>query len=177
MIALRLMVVVLGALMLQLTLFTEVRIAGVAPELLALLAVLAGLFGGAHRGSMIAFGIGLSWDLYTTAPLGLAAVSFALVAYALGAFTEGLYRDSPAQTVAMAALGTAAAISVYAVLGLLLGQHNMSTNLLRVIVVASAMNALLSLAAAPAMRWAVASRANSWHRLAQRLSASQRRSR
>ena len=56
---LRIAVVLAVALLLQLTLFLEVRVFGVAPELPALVAVLGGLLAGARRGCVIAFCAGL----------------------------------------------------------------------------------------------------------------------
>ena len=155
--ALKLVPVVLVALILQLTVLVEVRVAGVAPELPALVAVLAGLFGGAHRGSMIAFVVGLLWDVYLSTPLGLAAVSFSLVAYALGGITEDLFHDTRIQTIAVALIGTAASVSGYALLGAVMGQRGLvDDDLLRIVLLSSVMNALISVPAAPAVRWALA---------------------
>lgn len=155
---LRLIVVYLIALLLQLTFFSEVRVAGVAPELPALVAILAGLFAGPRHGSMIAFWAGLVWDVYLSTPLGLAAAAFAVVAYALGGITEGLFHDTRIQTAALVFAGTAAMVTAYALLGEVVGQRGLvDDRLLRVVLVASAFNAVLSLMAAPAMRWAVGS--------------------
>ena len=156
--ALRLIVVYLGALLLQLTFFSEVRVAGVAPELPALVAILAGLFAGPRHGSMIAFCAGLMWDVYLSTPLGLAAASFAVVAYALGSITEDLFHDTRIQTVVLVFAGTAAMVTAYALLGEVVGQRGLvDDRLLRVVLVASAFNAVLSLVVAPAMRWALGS--------------------
>ena len=155
---LRLAIVYLLALLLQLTFFAEVRVAGVAPELPALVAILAGLLAGPRRGSMIAFWAGLMWDVYLSTPLGLAAAAFAAVAYGLGAITEDLYHDTRIQTMAMVFAGTAATVTAYALLGEVFGQPGLvDERLLRVVLIASALNAVLSLAAAPAMRWALSS--------------------
>lgn len=155
-VVLRLAVVLGAALLLQLTMFVEVRVAGVAPELPALLAVLAGLIVGARRGSVIAFSAGLMWDVYLSTPLGLAAAAFAVVAYAMGSVTEDLYHDTRIQTAVLAFAGTAASVTVYALLGELVGQRGLiNDSLVRIVLVSSGLNALLSLAAAPAMRWAL----------------------
>ena len=152
---LRVVVVYMAALLLQLTLFVDVRVFGVAPELPALIAVLAGLLVGAQTGSFIAFASGLIWDVYLPTPLGLAAVSFALVAYGLGSITEELFHDTRIQTGLLAFAGTAASVAVYAVLGEVVGQRGLIDDyLLKIVLVSSALNALLSLVAAPAMRWA-----------------------
>ena len=156
--ALKLTAVYLVALLLQLTIFVEVRVAGVAPELPALVAILAGLLGGAQRGSVIAFGAGLMWDVYLPTPLGLAAASFAVVAFGLGSITEDLFHDTRTQTGLLVFAGTAASVTVYAVLGEVIGQGGLlDDDLLLVVLVSSALNAVLSLAAAPAMRWALGS--------------------
>lgn len=156
--ALRLIVVYMLALLLQLTFFSEVRVAGVAPELPALVAILAGLFAGPRHGSMIAFWAGLVWDVYLSTPLGLSAAAFAVVAYTLGGITEDLFHDTRIQTLVLVFAGTAAMVTAYALLGEVVGQRGLvDDRLLRVVLVASAFNAVLSLAAAPAMRWAVGS--------------------
>ena len=152
---LRVIVVYMAALLLQLTIFVDVRVVGVAPELPALIAVLAGLLVGAQAGSFIAFAAGLMWDVYLPTPLGLAAVSFALVAYGLGSITEDLFHDTRIQTGLLVFAGTAASVAVYAVLGEVVGQRGLvDDDLLKIVLVSSALNALLSLVLAPAMRWA-----------------------
>ena len=156
--ALRLIAVLLGALVLQLTFFSEVRVAGVAPELPALVAVLAGLFAGPRSGSMIAFWAGLMWDVYLSTPLGLAAAAFTVVAYTLGGITGDLFHDTRTQTAVLAFAGTAAMVVAYALLGEVVGQRGLIDDRLpQVVLIASAMNAVLSLVVAPAMRWAVGS--------------------
>ena len=156
--SLRLIVVYVPALLLQLTFFSEVRVAGVAPELPALVAVLAGLFAGARHGSVFAFWVGLMWDVYLSTPLGLSAAVFAMVAYGLGAITEGLFHDTRIQAAVVVFAGTAVMVTAYALLGEVVGQRGLvDDRLLRVVVVASAFNAVLSLVVAPAMRWAVGS--------------------
>ena len=152
---LRVILVYMAALLLQLTIFVDVRVFGVAPELPALIAVLAGLLAGAQAGSLVAFAAGLMWDVYLPTPLGLAAVSFALVAYGLGSITEDLFHDTRIQTGLLVFAGTAASVAVYAVLGEVVGQRGLvDDDLLKIVLVSSALNALLSLAVAPAMRWA-----------------------
>ena len=158
MILLRLIVVYLLALVLQLTFFSEVRVAGVAPELPALVAILAGLFAGPRHGSMVAFWAGLMWDMYLSTPLGLSAAVFAVVAYVLGGITEDLFFDTRTQTVVLVFAGTAAMVTAYAAAGEVVGQRGLvDDRLLTVVLVASGFNAVLSLVAAPAMRWALGS--------------------
>ena len=154
--ALRVILVYVAVLVLQMTVFVEVRVVGVAPELPAMVAVLAGLLAGVRGGSLIAFGAGLMWDVYLPTPLGLAAVSFALVAFGLGRITEDLFHDTRIQTGLLVFAGTAASVAAYAVLGEVVGQRGLvDADLLKIVLVSSALNAVLSLAVAPAMRWAL----------------------
>jgi rod shape-determining protein MreD len=144
------------ALVVQLTVFVDVRILGVAPELPALLAVLAGFLAGAARGPRVAFGIGLLWDLYLPTPLGLCAFTFAVVAHVVASLEEGLFHDSRVQLLSLAGLGTAGAILGYALLGEVVGQRGLvDLHLLKVAAVAGMVNALLAPLVAPVMRWAV----------------------
>ena len=148
--------VTLAALLLQLTVFVDVRIGGVAPELMVLVAVLAGILAGAARGSVIAFFVGLAWDLYLATPLGLSAVSFALAAYAVGGFEKTLFSDSRIQAAALTGLATAGAVAAYAVLGELVGQRDLiDGDLVSVVVIASVVNTVLAPGVAPLVRWAV----------------------
>ncbi len=89
---LKMAAVFLVALVLQLTVFVDVRLGGAAPEMLALVAILAARVAGPDRGANIAFFAGLLWDVYLPTPLGLAAISFALCAYVIGSMESGLFR-------------------------------------------------------------------------------------
>jgi rod shape-determining protein MreD len=92
----RLGFVVLAAVVLQTTVFTHLRIDGVAPDI-GLMAVLAVAYEeGADTGAVFGFVIGLAIDLFLTTPLGLSALSFALTGYAVGVFQSGLVRTTPA---------------------------------------------------------------------------------
>ncbi|MFQ5556289.1 MAG: rod shape-determining protein MreD [Acidimicrobiales bacterium] len=154
--ALKVGLVCVVALALQLTVFVDVHIDGVAPELLALVAVLAGSSAGADRGSVIAFGVGLLWDIYLPTPLGLAAISFALVAYAVGGLEAGLFHDTRVQVAVLAFVGTASTLVIYTVLGELVGQRGLvSGDLVRIVLVASLVNSVLAPFVAPAVQWAV----------------------
>ncbi len=156
MIAVRLVVVTLVALILQLTLFIDIRVFGVVPELLALMAVLAGYYLKPERGLLVAFGIGLLWDIYLSTPIGLNAITFALVAFSVATLQEGLFHDTKLQVIGLVAVGSAACVLGYALLGAMVGQSGLvDVNLLRVSAIVAALNALLTPIVALAMRWAL----------------------
>lgn len=153
----RLTVVCLLALIVQLTVFVDVRIAGVAPELLALVAVSAGFFVGPDRGPVIAFGAGLLWDIYLPTPLGVSAITFALVAFAVGSLNEGLFHDTRSQLVVVAGVASAATVVGYALLGSILGESGLiGVEMLFVAFLVGLTNAVLAPVVSPVMRWAFA---------------------
>lgn len=147
-----------ASIVIQLTVFVDVRIADVAPELLALVAVLAGFLAGPERGATVAFVAGLLWDVWLPTPLGLAAMSFATVAFAIGSIEAGLFNDSRGQVSALAFLGTFAAVIGYALLGEVVGQRGLvDLELLRVALIAGVLNALIAPLMIRPMRWALRS--------------------
>ncbi len=148
--------VCLGALVLQLTVFVDVRFGSAAPELLALVAILAARVVGPDRGAVMAFLAGLLWDVYLPTPLGLAAVSFALCAYAIGSMESGMFHDTRFQAVLLAGVGTAAMVCIYALLGAVVGQDNLLTDdLIGIALRAAAANSGLAVLVDPIVRWAV----------------------
>lgn len=154
--ALRVSLVCVLALSLQLTVFVDVRIAGVAPELLAMVAILAGYFGGPLRGQSIAFAAGLLWDIYLPTHLGVSALIFAVVAHAIGSLEAGLFQDSRSQRAAVVTLATMAVVLAYALSNVILGERGLlDLRLLKVAVISGLFNGVLSLLAAPLMRWAL----------------------
>ena len=157
---LRLGAVCLLALLVQLTVFVDVRIAGVAPELLALVAVIAGFFVGPERGPVIAFAAGLLWDIYLPTPLGVSAITFAVVAFAVGSLNEGLFHDTRSQLVLVAGVASASTVIGYALLGSILGESGLvGGDLMIVAFLVGVINAVLAPIMAPLMAWAFAAEA------------------
>jgi len=133
-----------------------VRLSGVAPELLALLAVLVGVYAGPDRGPVYAFALGLLWDIYLPSPLGVSATAFAVVAWSVGGLEAGLYHDNRFQLILIGAGGTAACVFGYALLGEVVGVRGLiDRRLLVVAALAAVWSALLTIPVAAAVRWAV----------------------
>jgi len=70
---------------LQTSVFGDIRIFGVAIQVVLAFCAAAGVPGGAERGAWLGFVVGLMYDLGTAAPLGQHAL-----AYGLAGFTAGL---------------------------------------------------------------------------------------
>ncbi len=152
---LKLGVVVLGALVLQVCLFGQFSYEGARPDVMILLAVVAGFVAGPDRGAVVGFVAGLSIDQLLTTPMGLSALVYALVGYAVGSVSASLVRSAWWITPAVAFAGTAVGVFAYAVVGEVLGQATLQGPALTAIVVlASTVNAALAPLAARALRWA-----------------------
>ena len=80
-------------LILQLEIFASVRFFGVMPEIMLGAAVVSGWHGGPIEGAFVGFISGFLIDLYLPTPLGLSALTYALVGYLLGIISELIAED------------------------------------------------------------------------------------
>lgn len=76
----------------QVTLFANLRLFGVVPDLGLLAAVAVAYREGPEPGLWFGFGVGLGYDLFLHTPTGLSALSYALCAYLVGSMERGLLR-------------------------------------------------------------------------------------
>jgi rod shape-determining protein MreD len=153
---LRAPLLVAGVLVLHISLLASVRVGGVAPDSMLLLAVAAGVSGGPTRGAVLGFACGLGMDLFLQTPLGLSALVFSLVGYTVGTLQTGVLRSTWWIPLLTALVASAAGEVLYAVVGGVVGQANMVTTRLPYI---AAMVAVLNTALAPValrlMQWAL----------------------
>jgi rod shape-determining protein MreD len=155
-VVLRVGLVVLSAAVLQRGFFAQVRVAQVAADVLLVMAVLGGLIGGPERGSVVGFVCGLAMDLLVGTPLGLIALTYCIVGFVAGRYQLSVTRSSRARLMATVGIASALGYGLLATLGYLLGQRNMvSGHLVVVVVVIGAVNALLAPPAGWVMRWAL----------------------
>jgi rod shape-determining protein MreD len=153
----RLALVAFGALIAQLSVVNRVGLGGVTAEVLVVVAVAAGFAGGPERGAAVGFGLGLSWDLLLSTPLGLTAFVYTVAGYVAGLVGANLIRDSRLTAYLLAVLSAPVATLVWAVIGALFGQtFLLDAPLVRIAVA----NIVVALAVVPvvlvAVRWAVA---------------------
>lgn len=120
-IGLRAALVLVVALLLQLTVVSDLRVAGVIGDLMLALVVAAGMTGGADRGVVYGFAAGLLYDLLLDTPFGLSALTYALVGYAVGLAGSALLRTSGWWPVVIAAVAGAVQATLYTSLGNLVG--------------------------------------------------------
>ena len=95
--------VLVAALVLQITVLSDLRVVGGLGDLMLAMTVAAGLTGGADRGATWGFATGVLYDLVLDTPFGLSALTYALVGYAVGLAGSALLRTSGWWPVGLAA--------------------------------------------------------------------------
>jgi rod shape-determining protein MreD len=145
---------VITIVLLQLTLFDGLRVAGIAPEVALGLAVAAGITGGSTNGAVLAFATGLALDLFLATPFGLSALSFCLVAYLAGMFANSVSDTNWVAAAPLVAVGTAVGLCLYVLFGEILGQPNFySPDLWRIVLVAATIGLVIGGPLTKLMRW------------------------
>lgn len=84
----RLVAIVIGGVILQLTFFSQVALFHVSPDLLPALVVVLGLLGGTLTGAVCGFSAGLLLDCLLILPLGGGSLVLMAVGYLAGLFRE-----------------------------------------------------------------------------------------
>lgn len=144
------------ALLIQLTVFVDVRFLGVAPELLSLLAVVGAFFIGPERGPVVAFVAGMVWDVYLPTPLGVTALTLAVAAYAVATLNEGLFHETRGQLMVMVGMASAGSVIGYALLGGIMGSPELlRIDMFRIALIVGVFNAALAPVVTPLIVWAL----------------------
>ena len=84
----RLVAIVIGGVILQLSFFSQVALFHVSPDVLPALVVVLGLLGGSLTGAVSGFAIGFLLDCLLIQPLGGASLVLIAVGFAAGTFRE-----------------------------------------------------------------------------------------
>jgi rod shape-determining protein MreD len=146
---------ILTATVLQRALFSQLRIEGAVPDALLVLAVAAGVVSGTERGATVGFFSGLALDLMVTTPFGLGAICYLSAGAMAGLLETALVRSARWLTVLIAAVSAVFGVTMFALLGTLMGQAQMiGRHLLVVMAVVAVSTAVLVLPFARACRWA-----------------------
>ena len=157
--AIRVAAVLFVGVLLQTTVGADLRIKGVAPDLMLLLAVCGGLAGGPEYGAMVGFAAGLLTDVFLTdTPVGLAALTFCLVGFVVGSLRASVIPEGWALTPLIAVLATAGGVVLFVVVGDVVGQSQLTATgshwLIRVAIVESVFAGVLSVPVARLVDWA-----------------------
>jgi rod shape-determining protein MreD len=157
MVRLKVALLALGALVIQASVLSSLRPAGIRSDVLLLLPIAAGIVAGPQRGAVIGFGAGLVADLFLLTPFGLSALAYTLVGFGVGVMQSNVIRATWWISPLTAAAASAVGVVVYALVGATVGQSQLVRPELGVIALSVAVvNGLLAIAAVPAVRWALA---------------------
>jgi rod shape-determining protein MreD len=140
----------------QNTLLDSIRVAGAHPDAMLLLPVAAGYVAGPDRGAAFGFVAGLLADLFLPTTFGLSALVGCLVGYGTGLAVRGLVRSSWWLPPLVAAGATAVGLSMYAILGAVLGDPGaLRTDLAPALVVAAPAAVVLATPVVRMVGWAL----------------------
>jgi rod shape-determining protein MreD len=136
--------------LIETTLGSDLRIAGVAPDLMILVVICAGLTGGTLHGAFVGFWAGLLYDMFlVSTPVGLSALTYCLIGAATGAMRTSVLQERRSLLPLAALVGTAIGVIFFVGAGDVLGQTQLlgagRSWLIRVIIVESAWNTVLAL--------------------------------
>lgn len=159
--ALLLAAVVLASLLLQTTVFADLRLLGARPELLYLVTIVFAFLDGPSAGATTGFVCGMAEDFLLDQPKGITALTLTLLGYVVGMLRQYVVSPSPLFPVLLVAAGTFAGVLFYGTVAFLLGQLAVSAlYLLRVAALSALYNAVLTPLVFPVLRRVVeASRA------------------
>jgi rod shape-determining protein MreD len=150
---LAIVVVIVTALLLQSTVFAQLRLLGVRPELLFLVTILVAFIEGPSEGAIVGFVSGLAQDMLLNEPKGILALTLTLLGYTIGMLRQFIVSPSPLLPTILVGAGTMGGVAFYVAVSFLLGNFNQpATTAVRVAVLAGAYNAVLTPLLFPLLR-------------------------
>jgi len=120
---LTLTVVIVTALLLQTTVFADVKLLGVRPELMYLVTIVFAVLEGPSSGAIAGFAGGMAQDFLLDAPKGITALTLTLVGYTVGLLRQYIVSPSPLLPAFLVAGGTFVGVLFYRLVAFLLGQE------------------------------------------------------
>jgi rod shape-determining protein MreD len=145
--------VIIAALLLQTTVFADVRLLGARPELMYLVTIVFAMLEGPQSGAVTGFAGGMAQDFLLNTPKGITALTLTLLGYAIGLLRQFIVSPSPLLPVLLVSAGTFVGVVFHGVVSFLLGQLDTSwVYLVRVAALSGAYNAILTPIVYPALR-------------------------
>ncbi len=117
----RLAALVFVIVVIQVSVFPHMRLFGVVPDLGLLLALAVGYYDGPEAGAVVGFAAGFGFDLFLATPLGLNALTYAIVGYGIGVLEAGLFRSPRWLPSFLGAVGGLAGGLIFIGVGVLVG--------------------------------------------------------
>ena len=145
--------VIVTALLLESTVFADLRLLGVRPELLYLVTILIALLEGPNEGAVTGFASGLTVDFLLNQPKGITALTLTLLGYAVGMARQYIVSPSPLLPTMVVGAGTAIGLAFYEIVSFLLGNFDASATYgVKVALLAALYNMVLTPIAYPLLR-------------------------
>jgi rod shape-determining protein MreD len=146
--------VVLAALVLQVCLLARFSYDGARTDVLILVVIAVGFLAGPERGAQMGFAAGLSFDVVLSTPLGLSALVYTVVGFAVGTMSRSVVRSAWWIGPVVVAAASAATMVLYALVAQLLGQSGFDGPPIgAVVAVVTVVNLILAPLALRAVRW------------------------
>jgi rod shape-determining protein MreD len=120
---LSLTVVIVTALLLQTTVFADVKLLGVRPELMYLVTIVFAMLEGPSSGAITGFAGGMAQDFLLNEPKGITALTLTLVGYTVGLLRQYIVSPSPLLPTFLVAGGTFVGVLFHRLVAFLLGQE------------------------------------------------------
>lgn len=117
-------VMVITGLLLQSTVFSQIELLGVKPELMYLVTVVVALLEGPREGALVGFAAGMAQDFLIPGPKGVTALTLTLLGYTMGLARDYVVSPSPLLPTLLVAAGTAVGVAFHEVTTFLVGQTN-----------------------------------------------------
>jgi rod shape-determining protein MreD len=145
--------IVVTALLLQSTLFAQIKLGGAKPELMYLVTTVLAMLEGPASGAIGGFTAGMTQDFLLNDPKGITALTLTLLGYVVGTVRQYITTPSPALPTILVAGATAVGIVFYGFVSFLLGRlPGGFLFLLRVALLTALYNALLTPLLFPVIR-------------------------
>jgi rod shape-determining protein MreD len=143
----------------QTALVPSLRLLDAGPDLLLVAAIAVAYERGAETGAVFGFVSGLAIDCFLSSPLGVSALAFSLVGYAVGVFQSGLVRSSRWMAPVLGGVGGLVGGALWVAIAALAGQEQLfEAQTMRILAVAAAYDAVIAFAIFRFARWACGDR-------------------
>ena len=141
----RIAILLLLCLLVQVMLLPELRLFDAAPDLVLVAVIAVAYYSDPETGAVTGFAGGFLVDLFLRTPLGVSALTFALVGYAIALVRRGMMHHSRSTYALITGVATLVGGGAYLLLATLLGKEGLlSLHSLQVLVIASLLDALIA---------------------------------
>ncbi|HYU57303.1 MAG TPA: rod shape-determining protein MreD [Actinomycetota bacterium] len=145
--------VIVTVLLLQSTVFAQIKLFGAKPELTYLITVVLAMLEGPASGAIAGFAAGMAQDFLLNEPKGITALTLTLLGYAVGQIRQFVVTPSPLLPVALVGGATAIGVLFNRLVAFLLGQLDVGfLFVLRTALLSAIYNAILTPLLYPVLR-------------------------